>query len=254
MNFFSIERAIFVVSVFVVLYILDIGLKKDWLLHTIYHNKIWVHRTNSIEKLKEVGSHFSGVELDIVFDSTKKKFDVTHPPGESIGLNLKDYLAASDYKRGLQFWLDFKNLSEENAKGAVYRMESICYELSIKHHNIIIESSNSSLLNEFAKKGFLISYYLHWPGLYQLDENKLQKTITKIKNELYPELSYISSSYQDYEIMRKYFPHKNKLLWLSKDEVVKSNKYQEHLYRLKIISDPTVKVLLVQIKTSAPNR
>ncbi|MBW6482708.1 MAG: FAM151 family protein [Vicingaceae bacterium] len=229
------------------------GITTDFFLTQLYDDKIWVHRVNSIDKLQEVNTTFFGVELDIVFGSTLGNFNVNHPPATSIGLSLLEYLK-SNKQRDLNFWLDFKNLSPENAVPSLKRLEFLCTELIIPKKQFIIETTQPELLKLFANSGFQTSYYLHWPGLYQLTEEDLNKTISQIKARIFPELTYISSSYHDFEIMQEHFPDQEKLLWLTENETKFSSKIQEHLYRLKIINDPTVKVLLVQIKTEAPNR
>ena len=41
---------------------------------------------------------------------------------------------------------------------------------------------------------------------------------------------------------------------LTENQPKKNTRFQEHLYRLKVINDPKVKVLLMQPKTAAKNR
>ncbi len=229
------------------------GVTSDFLLKQLHADKIWVHRVNSIEKLQEVNSTFSGVELDVVFNSALNVFDVNHPPAESIGLNLVEYLK-SNKQSELNFWLDFKNLSPENALQALKRLEFLCVELAISKEQFIVEATQPELLKLFAKSGFQTSYYLHWPGLYQLSEENLNETITQIKANIFPELSYISSSYHDFELLNQYFPNQEKLLWLTENETKFSSTIKEHCYRMKIANHPKIKVLLVQINTKASNR
>ncbi|MBL1233411.1 MAG: hypothetical protein COA31_011885 [Flavobacteriales bacterium] len=251
---FSIKKTlIFCVGLATLLVIAYRGVTSDFLLKQLHANKIWVHRVNSIEKLQEVNSTFSGVELDVVFNSALNVFDVNHPPAESIGLNLLDYLK-SNTESDLNFWLDFKNLSPENASQALERLAFLCAELNISKKQFIVETTQTELLKLFAKSGFQTSYYLHWPGLYQLNEENLNENIIQIKANIFPELSYISSSYHDYEIMQQHFPEQEKLLWLTENETKFSSTIKEHWHRMKIANHPKTKVLLMQIKTNASNR
>lgn len=229
------------------------GITTDFFLKKLHAEKIWVHRVNSIEKLQEVNFTYSGVELDVVFDTTLNIFDVNHPPAESIGLNLLEYLKSNKESK-LNFWLDFKNLSTKNASQALERLEFLCAELNISKKQFIVEATQPELLKQFAKNGFQTSYYLHWPGLYQLSEENLNKTITQIKANIFPELAYISSSYHDYEIMQQHFPDQEKLLWLTENETKFSSTIKEHWHRMEIANHPKTKVLLMQIKTNASNR
>lgn len=229
------------------------GVTTDFFLTQLHDDKIWVHRVNSIEKLQEVNSTFSGVELDVVFNSTGEVFDVNHPPAESIGLNLLEYLK-SNTESDLNFWLDFKNLSPENASQALKRLQFLCAELTISKKQFIVEATQPELLKLFAKNGFQTSYYLNWPGLYQLSEESLNETISQIKANIFPELSYISSSYHDFELLNQHFPDQEKLLWLTENETKFSSTIKEHWHRMEIANHPKTKVLLVQIKTNASNR
>lgn len=251
---FSIKKTlIFCVVLATLLVIAYQGVTSDFLLKQLHADKIWVHRVNSIEKLQEVNVTFSGVELDVVFDTTLNVFDVNHPPAESIGLNLLAYLK-SNKQNELHFWLDFKNLSPENALQALKRLEFLCAELSILKKQFIVEAIQPELLKLFAKNGFQTSYYLHWPGLYQLSEENLNETITQIKANIFPELSYISSSYHDFELLNQHFPNQEKLLWLTENETKFSSTIKEHWHRMEIANHPKIKVLLVQINTKASNR
>ncbi|MDT8411632.1 MAG: hypothetical protein RQ875_04150 [Vicingaceae bacterium] len=229
------------------------GVTTDFFLTQLHAEKIWVHRVNSIEKLQEVNATFSGVELDVVFNSALNVFDVNHPPAESIGLKLLEYLK-SNTESDLNFWLDFKNLSPENTSQALERLDFLCAELNVSKKQFIVEATQTELLELFAKSGFQTSYYLHWPGLYQLSEENLNETISQIKANIFPELSYVSSSYHDFEILNQHFPEQQKLLWLTENETKFSSKIKEHWHRLELANHPKTKVLLVQIKTNASNR
>ena len=160
----------------------------------------------------------------------------------------------SNTESDLNFWIDFKNLSPENASQALKRLEFLCTELNIPQKQFIVEATQPELLKLFANSGFQTSYYLHWPGLYQLSEENLSETISQIKANIFPELSYISSSYHDFELLNQHFPNQEKLLWLTENETKFSSTIKEHWHRMEIVNHPKTKVLLVQIKTNASNR
>src|SRR5690349_3170954 len=90
----------------------------------VFRKKVWAHRVNSIEKKKEIGDKFSGIELDLVYNKTTGIFDVNHPPAASINLSLADYLKA-DLNTNRGYWFDFKNLEEDNVQAACHTMDSI---------------------------------------------------------------------------------------------------------------------------------
>lgn len=216
-------------------------------LKLFFNEKIWIHRVNSIEKLHGLKDNYYGVEVDIVFVDSLKKFDVNHPPEPSIHLFLDEYLSSVKENKSLHFWLDFKNLEDKNQKQAMDRLNFICDSLSLPRNNFIVESGNVSLLNVFSKAGYQISYYLHWPGLYSLNKYELQEKLASIKEEL-KKLNYhnyLSSDYHDYEILKDHFPQHEMLLWVD-DAFEKQNKFKNRIQLYKMLSDDQVKVILVK--------
>lgn len=241
------------VLIFGVLFLFYAAIYSNILLQYLFNEKIWVHRVNSIEKLKEVNTKFSGVELDVVFDDNLGVFDITHPPEPSIKLTLEDYLKSND-THNLKFWLDFKNLDTSNLKLALNRLNIIAKKHNINTQDVIVESSNPILLNAFQEIGFKTSYYLPWPGLYKLNNNQQKKMISKIKQEILEnKITCISSNYHDYETMKKEFPTLNKLLWVSENDYHYKG-IKERIFLYKILRDKKVDVLLMQYNSNAKNR
>jgi hypothetical protein len=226
----------------------------DILIKFFYHEKIWVHRVNSIEKLQEVKNDFFGVELDIVFLDSLNTFDVTHPPEPSIDLSLFDYMSASNSTE-LHFWLDFKNLDHKNSEQSAIRLIAICDELGVSKDRVIVESTRINAVNQFKDAGFKVSYYLPWPGLHQLANDSLIGMINLIKvnvNKYQPD--QISSNYHDYHIMKNEFPMYSKLFWLTGSETEHSNLLKERLFLYEILRDDKVSILLLEYDSKTGNR
>lgn len=216
-------------------------------LKLFFNEKIWVHRTNSVEKLNEVSPNFYGVELDIMFVDSINNFDVNHPPAASINLSLESYLNSSNQKKNLHYWLDFKNLSLENQEKSLNKLIEICEKYKLNNSNFIVESMNIQALSIFSEKGFWISYYLNWPGLFMMNEKNRAEEIKKIKKNLSFCKSpvFLSSDYRDYEILNSYFPNYEKLFWLDGDFNAQ-NKLKQRLKLCTILSNKTTKVLLIK--------
>jgi hypothetical protein len=224
-------------------------------LKLIFNEKIWVHRVNSIEKLSEVQADFYGVEVDVVFLDSLNQFDVNHPPEPSIHLTLEEYLSSVKTNKTLHYWLDFKNLNEQNQKKAIDKLDAICTSLTLPKRNFIVESNNVLLLKEFSESGYQISYYLHWPGLYSLNKNELEEKLDKINSELnsFNYQGVLSSDYRDYEIMKIHFSNYDKLLWLD-DSFGKQDKFKDRLQLYKMLSDNQVKIVLMKYKSKLKER
>jgi hypothetical protein len=125
-------------------------------------DKIWVHRVNSVEKLKQSEAIFSGVELDLVFnrDGAGGTFDVNHPPADSIDLSLDDYLSNSDPPGSMTDWLDIKNLTDQNKREVLARLQWIVKRHDLRTDQIIAESPKFEALRQLSEGGLLTSYYL----------------------------------------------------------------------------------------------
>lgn len=232
----------------VFLYILTLIFKADETPKILFEDKVWVHRVNSLAKLNEVKSTYSGIELDVVFEKEGNYFDVNHPPAKSIQLSLLDYFKAQNTHPNLKYWLDFKNLEEDNLDRSLSRLDSIATLLQLTKKNIIVESTRPTFLKKFQERGFLTSYYLPY-NLHKFNAKDLKARMARVKKDLELfETDYISANYKDYEIMKTYFPNRKKLTWLTGDPVFK-NKMKNRWYIYQLLRDENVEVMLFSVKS-----
>lgn len=210
-----------------------------------YQTKVWAHRVNSIEKLNYTQKFYQGVELDLVFDSITQTFDVNHPPANSIHLDLETYFSNIKNKE-IKLWLDFKNLSETNAKTSSETLNKLAKKYSLNKENILVESTEMQYLTTFKSKGFKTSFYL--PQLVNLSEDiKLLPRIDSITQLLkqYP-TSGISCNVNAYEVVNEYFKKEQKYLWhiykpYSRHQIKNYSDFREY------VSNPTVEAVLIQV-------
>ena len=209
----------------------------------LFKDKIWAHKVNSIEKLEAVNKLFPGVELDVVFYTNGNYFDVNHPPDKSVNLSLAKYFQSQINNPNFKYWIDFKNLNQDNELLSANRLDSITRIFNIKKGNIIIESVNPQYLKTYLDKGFLTSYYLP-TKLHTLDNGSLKVVLEQIKNNLISHKNtYISIDYKNYHIINKHFPKKNKLVWFTVYGSVNIIRARIMLY--EILLDENVDVLLI---------
>ena len=202
------------------------------------NEKIWAHRVNSIEKLVKASNDFSGLELDLVI--TENCLDISHPPEAFSGLCLSQYLKdANNINPNLNFWLDIKNLSEDNILSFLTKMDKICIENNISKQHLILESPEWKLLDQLSEKGYQTSYYL--PGINDFLEKDRSEIIQKIFQRISEEnIKTISTGIDNYEHLKIHFKSHQKLLWAT------GSMYEEYhdLYS-QALSDSTVKVILI---------
>lgn len=221
------------------------------ILKSIFYDKSWVHRVNSIEKMKLVANNFTGIEIDVVFNENEGFFDVNHPPVKSIHLPLKTLI--SNDNNNLKYWIDFKNLSLSNSEASLNRLEEITNLLKINKNRFIIESRNPEYLKIFSEKGYVTSYYL--PS--NLTENKQLLNIVKTKNKNY-KTTFISSDLKQYKTITNNFPNEKILTWLYsyKQELsfnpLKVFKKSKSFYqKYRVLSNKKISVILFSLKTKA---
>ena len=126
-------------------------------------SKIWSHRTNTLGALLEATEIFSGVEMDVVFNSDDNRFHVRHPPAPDTGLTLGDMLAASlTSRRDTRFWFDWKNASETNIESAIARLDDLDRTFHIKGRALVETDSNAvfSSISSISAAGYVHGYYL----------------------------------------------------------------------------------------------
>jgi heptose-I-phosphate ethanolaminephosphotransferase len=139
--------------------------------------KIWAHRANSVGKLKQSEAIFSGVELDVVFSRVDGggTFDVNHPPAESIGLCLDDYLSSANPPEPMTYWLDIKNLTDQNKAEVLSRLQWIMKRHDLRVDQIIVESQNFEALRHLSEGGLVTSYYLPSLAVAEMTEAEQEK-------------------------------------------------------------------------------
>lgn len=214
-------------------------------------DKIWAHRVNSLEKLAHTQKKYTGLELDVVFDTVTNTFDVTHPPTPSIGLTLETWMQSLDPDKGV--WIDFKNLTAANKKASLERLLKIAAQNNLKNEQFIVESQHPQHLQDYTAAGFQTSYYLP-SRLYALSEENLQERLWEINSRMQSHpTTYISTNIEDYNLIAAHFPEQEKLLW---SLFTTYNKQLFSNYRLsrKALKDPKVNVLLVRVNRSTGHR
>jgi heptose-I-phosphate ethanolaminephosphotransferase len=206
-----------------------------------FENRLWCHRVNGIDRLNEAKKHFSGFEIDVVYQ-VEGWFDVNHPPAESIGLRLKQLIKSTLQPSKYNYWLDMKNLTVENSPNASKKLLTIAEEYNCKE-NIIVESACLSCLKEFDELGFKTAYYL--PFLHDLSEGELYDELTRIENEMKVfQPSVITQERDGYVLLKKHFPYCHILSWDTQTEFTDASQLKNT--QLFITTEKRLKVLLIR--------
>ncbi len=180
---------------------------------------IWLHEVNNREKLKYHLSEYKGFEIDINFNINKKYFNVSHDNIDGAE-NLADMLKNINILKDKYLWLDFKNLSYQNEKFALFELDRIVEENNLVKEHIIIESDNPACLNIFKQAGYYTSFYLNCYSYHDINEfpKSLIQDIKKLEKS---DVDFVSSDAHYFDIVKYYFPKVAHLFWydeLTKDE------------------------------------
>ncbi|EAL5739843.1 sulfatase domain-containing protein [Campylobacter lari] len=215
-------------------------------------SKIWLHRTNSLDKFEYFKNDYKNFEVDVHFFENENYFDVGHDGKQtSIGLDLKDLLKAAVEKDKTthfqtKFWIDFKNLNNKNAKKALSILLKICEETNFNPKNLIIESSQYAALRAFKDANLYTSYYIKYYTKEELQKNgnnirsDIQKAIdSKSFNALsFPYYLYEFIKQSNFKVKNKYnnLEDIDLLIWNESNDWFKNqNKEIFHDSQIKII-------------------
>lgn len=181
-------------------------------LRTLFPEKIWAHRVNSLGKLEETKDLFRGVEVDLVWE--EGNFDVNHPPAKSIQLSLAEFLNQVTKTKGFGLWLDYKNLDSAGAENSAFHLDSLFKKRGLAKNMVYVESRNPAYLKHFNDRGFKTSYYLP-AGLNQIsDEDSINAMVRRINSRIHNDKEiFISAPFADYDFMREHFPERKILIW-----------------------------------------
>ena len=118
-------------------------------------------------------------------------------------------------------WLDFKNLSHENKKNALFELDRIVAENDLAKGNIIVESNNPTCLNIFKQSGYYTSFYLNCYSYDNINEFpiSLSQDIKELEKN---DVDFVSSDAHYFDIVIYYFPNIAHLFWydeLTKDKI-----------------------------------
>lgn len=211
-----------------------------------FRDKEWIHRINSKERLKIMSEKYSGMEMDVVYDTLKNSFEVYHPPEKPNGFGLEDVFSNTLNVNEHYFWLDFKNLDEAIQNSSCSKLAELAKRYNIRR-NIIVESSNPEALKLFTDSGFYTSYYVPVFDLDSLSKEKVEMYYNEVKSRLgSSSVCALSGNYQQLPFMEKYFPDRDMLVWYLNED--RGLKYWSSLFFLT--RKEKVKVVLIAEKSA----
>ena len=206
-----------------------------------FDDKIWIHRVNSIERVKIMAEKYKGIEMDVVWDMDSAQFYVEHDPNPEVYLPLYQMFDNIKNIQEHYFWLDFKNLNIDNKDMALDYLLRLFEKYVINLKNVILESSEPYSLSEFTTAGVATSFYLPTLNPYIMSDTDIIHFAKQIDSTLLKSnVNYVSTNHLSYHFVKKYFPESRILLWH-----LSQNRFTSYV-RKKLVNDDHVKVILTQ--------
>ena len=206
-------------------------------------SKVWKHRVNTKEELKDARKNFDGVEIDIFYVSEKNDIFVGHSYADTVNhLLFSDLLSSLRKAKKLCYWLDFKYLNVENAEQAISALNVIAERYKIKER-IFIESWSQKALSVAKSNGFHTMLWvtsLSYKKYETLDDTiSLLNNIRSSINNLNPDaISCVSAMFP---ILCDSFPEQNIHFWDTPKKYTPENVESTK----KICQNENVKIVLV---------
>ncbi len=202
-------------------------------------SKIWAHRVNDTPTLKNKEHKFDGFEVDVVYSDFQDKLFVAHDSADTANnLQLCEWFDALENPAEKYFWIDAKNLQNDNAGDISKAISNIKNKHNIGDR-IFVESQSISALRKMRRNGFRIILWLNNLKWNNIDTATwISQTQSQIE-ELNPDA--ISNESGMFELMTEKFPNQNIHIWQT------PAKYNEkNVQRTKQMAEKeAVKIILV---------
>ncbi|MBQ7533044.1 MAG: hypothetical protein IJT45_05020 [Bacteroidales bacterium] len=207
-------------------------------------SKIWKHGVYSKYDAAKYEDVFEGMEVDIVYSKEKDDLFIGRVE-EDANKNeyFDDWLAMLKTPKKSRYWIDFKNLSNENCVYAIASLNRLVDKYGIKN-NVMVESQDIEALKYAKQYGYHVIlwvdnlYYWREPHTHN-DSVSICRTISNKINKLHPDA--ISSEFTAYPMICDSFPEENIHFWDTPKDFTKEN--IEHTKML--CREKNVKVVLV---------
>lgn len=212
-------------------------------------DKVWLHRCDSAEKFSELGSRYTGVEIDVIFHQDAQKFESSHDTVSLEKYPLEKILDAYK-KQGLQqfIWLDFKNLSKDNQLDSLKELERLVTLYGIQPTKIWVESTHYEYLKSFKNAGFKTRYYFPYYDFERMKPHEIEqvkdKTLDIAQSGNVDAISFFGD-YLDFIKRAAPLQHIRLLMWFDGTD---RKDFEQSTFGKNILADPSVEAVLVREK------
>ena len=210
-------------------------------------SKVWKHGVYSKYDAQKYEDIFDGLEVDVIYSQEKNDIYVGRVVADtSKNLTLNEWLSVLKQPEKMNYWIDFKNLSEKNVESSMIILDNLNKKYRFKD-NAFVESKNLKVLKIVKDHGFRTLLWVenikYWKRKEHKDSVYLAKMIRNQIKELNPDA--ISCEYSMYPFLCDSFPEQNIHFWDTPKDFTPENVE----FTKKLCNNKSVKVVLVDYPT-----
>lgn len=211
-------------------------------------SKLWKHGVYSKWEAKELEGVFDGLEVDVIYSPEKNNIYVGRVVADTIkNLPLDEWFSVLNEPSKTYYWIDFKNLSKENADSAFEVLNPLVKKYGIEEVTFV-ESQDLEALKIAKENDYRTILWVenlhYWKKRYLKDTIFVMNKIRSQIEELHPDA--ISCEYTMFPLLCDTFPEQNIHFWDTPKDYTPENVE----FTKKLCENESVKVVLVDYPTA----
>ncbi|MBR5782141.1 MAG: hypothetical protein IKY27_09220 [Bacteroidales bacterium] len=206
-------------------------------------SKTWKHGVYSKYDAQKYEGVFDGLEVDIIYSPKKNDIYVGRVEADtSKNQTLEDWFSILEKANSMSYWIDFKNLSADNAEDAYAVLDNIVNKYNL-HNKFMVESKDLKALMMAKERGYHVILWVenlhYWKKKTRRDTISVMKKIRNQIDDLHPDA--ISCEYTMFPLLCDSFPEQNIHFWDTPKKYTPENVE----FTKKLCENESVKVVLV---------
>ena len=206
-------------------------------------SKIWKHGVYSKYDAQKYEGVFDGLEVDIIYSPEKNDIYVGRVVADtSKGQTLDDWFSILKKPNSMSYWIDFKNLSADNANDAFVILDNIIDKYKLQN-KFFVESRDVKALKIAKERDYHVMLWVenlhYWKKKSRRDTISVMRKIKSQIDDLHPDA--ISCEYTMFPLLCDSFPEQNIHFWDTPKKYTPENVE----FTKRLCDNESVKVVLV---------
>lgn len=206
-------------------------------------SKTWKHGVYSKYDAQKYEGVFDGLEVDIIYSPEKNDIYVGRVVADtSKGQTLDDWFSILKKPNSMSYWIDFKNLSADNANDAFIILDNIIDKYKLQN-KFFVESRDIKALKIAKERDYHVMLWVenlhYWKKKTRRDTISVMRKIRSQIDDLHPDA--ISCEYTMFPLLCDSFPEQNIHFWDTPKKYTPDNVE----FTKRLCDNESVKVVLV---------